>query len=89
MREVVENSPRVVGYSCLEGIKCEIQNAKNAVKNKRQLLSQGELYVLKFDKLSAQTCKLLKNYSSLPHNSKDFPHCLITITNCSMLPDGS
>ena len=26
MREVVENSPRVIGYSCLEGIKCEIQN---------------------------------------------------------------
>ena len=26
MREVVENSPRVVGYSCFEGIKCEIQN---------------------------------------------------------------
>ena len=25
MREVVENSPQVVGYSCLEGIKCEIQ----------------------------------------------------------------
>lgn len=26
MREVVENSPRVVGYSCFEGIKCEIKN---------------------------------------------------------------
>ncbi|MCR4319809.1 MAG: dihydropteroate synthase [Candidatus Brocadiaceae bacterium] len=26
MREVVENSPRVIGYSCLEGIECEIQN---------------------------------------------------------------
>ena len=26
MREVVENSPRVVGYSCSEGIKGEIQN---------------------------------------------------------------
>lgn len=26
MREVVENSPQVVGYSCLEGIKSEIQN---------------------------------------------------------------
>lgn len=26
MREVVENSPQAVGYSCLEGIKCEIQN---------------------------------------------------------------
>ncbi|MEK7788582.1 MAG: dihydropteroate synthase, partial [Planctomycetota bacterium] len=26
MREVVENSPQVVGYSCLEGIKGEIQN---------------------------------------------------------------
>ncbi len=39
MREVVENSPRVVGYSCLEGIKGEIQNKKNAGKKKRQLLS--------------------------------------------------
>ena len=70
MREVVENSPRVVGYSCLEGIKGEIQNKKNASKKKRQLLSQGEFYVVKFDKLSARTCKLLKNYSSLPHNNK-------------------
>ncbi|HLE86547.1 MAG TPA: dihydropteroate synthase [Candidatus Brocadiaceae bacterium] len=26
MRKVVENSPRVIGYSCLEGIECEIQN---------------------------------------------------------------
>ena len=26
MREVVENSPQAVGYSCLEGIQCEIQN---------------------------------------------------------------
>jgi len=26
MREVVENSPQVVGYSCSEGIQCEIQN---------------------------------------------------------------
>ncbi|MBI2470557.1 MAG: dihydropteroate synthase [Planctomycetes bacterium] len=26
MREAVVNSPRLVGYSCLEGIKCEIQN---------------------------------------------------------------
>ena len=26
MREVVENSHRAVGYSCSEGIKCEIQN---------------------------------------------------------------
>jgi dihydropteroate synthase len=26
MREVVKNSPQTVGYSCLEGIKCEIQN---------------------------------------------------------------
>lgn len=73
MREVVENSPRVVGYSCLEGIKGEIQNKKNASKKKRQLLSQGEFYVVKFDKLSARTCKLLKNYSSLPHNNKNFP----------------
>src|SRR3990172_845537 len=73
MREVVENSPRVVGYSCLEGIKGEIQNKKNASKKKRQLLSQGEFYVVKFDKLSARTCTLLKNYSSLPHNNKNFP----------------
>ena len=73
MQEVIVNSPRVVGYSCLEGIKCEIRNAKNAGKNKRQLLSQGEFYVLKFDKLSAQARKLLKTCSSLPHNNTNFP----------------
>ena len=89
MREVVENSPRVVGYSCLKGIKGRFKIKRMQVKRKRQLLSQGEFYVVKFDKLSAQTCKLLKNYLSFPHNNKNFPHCLITKTNCSMRPDGS
>ncbi len=70
--EIVVNNPRVVGYSYLEGVKCEIKN-KSDIKNKKQLLSQSEFYVLKFDKLSSQACKLVKKNASLLYYKNSLP----------------
>ncbi|HHT9129353.1 MAG TPA: dihydropteroate synthase [Candidatus Brocadiaceae bacterium] len=69
---VVINNPRVIGYNYLEGVKCEIKNT-NDIKNKKQVLSQSEFYVLKFDKLSSQAYKLLKKNTSLSHHENSLP----------------
>lgn len=55
------NSPRIVGYSCLEGIKCEIRDTDNAAKGKKEFLLCNEIYVLKFDKISSRVFRLLKD----------------------------
>lgn len=62
MREVTSlNIPRIVGYSYLEGVKCEIRNTNKTGKDTKQLLVHNESYVLKFDKLSPQARTLLKS----------------------------
>ncbi|GAB62605.1 dihydropteroate synthase [Candidatus Jettenia caeni] len=74
MREVaILNIPRIVGYSYLEGVTCEIQNTNKAGKDKQQP-EQNESYVLKFDRLSPHAYKLLKSKSLCNNSTSLFDH---------------